>query len=264
MENFSHLGWVLPRFITEIVTAIICGGLISLERAMRQKSILFRDNILVCIGVVLVLITGELISTNSVKENIPIETAPGEQYMIINHIANQDTTDAIQQPPPPIPEHSEIIVTGIIIGISLLGLGVVVRKNIEKNNLIDQGGFADAVTIWVVAAIGLIIGTGNPLLGLLMTSLTLLILIIATGMERYFRKKPRPLLLKLTIREDTPELRNILQDILNRHDIKADSFRSEKVPHGVRLTIQAPEEPQNLREMTTHLWTMKGVTEVEH
>jgi uncharacterized membrane protein YhiD involved in acid resistance len=264
MENFSHLGWVLPRFITEIVTAIICGGLISLERAMRQRSILFRDNILICLGVVLVLIAGELISTNSAKENLPIETAPREPYMIISHTASLDSTDSMQQPPPPVPKHSEIILTGIIIGISLLGLGVVVRKNIGKNNLIDQGGFSDAVTIWVVAAVGLIIGTGNPLLGLLVTSLTLLTLIIATGMERYFRKKPRPLLLKLTVREDNPEVRNMLQEILNRHDIKADSFRSEKVTQGVRLTIQAPEEPENLREMTTHLWTMKGVTEVEH
>jgi len=265
MENFSHLGWVLPRFITEIITAIVCGGLISLERAMRQRSILFRDNILVCVGVVLLMIVSELISITSAEEYQPTVTAPGEHYMIISQQqVNLDSTDALQQPPPPVAEHSELIVTGVIIGISLLGLGVVVRQNPEKSDLSTMGGFADAATIWVVAATGLIIGSGNPLLGLLVTCLMLLTLMFATGLERYFRKKPRPLLLKLTVREDNPEIRKKLQEILERHNIKADSFRSERSPQGIRMTIQAPEEPKNLREMTTHLWTLQGVTEVEH
>jgi len=210
------------------------------------------------------MIVGELISITSADEYQPTVTAPGEHYMIISQQVSLDSTDAIQQPPPPVAEHSELIVTGVIIGISLLGLGVVVRQNPERNNLSVQGGFADAVTIWVVAATGLIIGTGNPLLGLLVTCIMLLTLMFATGLERYFRKKPRPLLLKLTVREDNPEIRKKLQEILERHDVKADSFRSERSPHGMRLTIQAPEEPKNLREMTTHLWTLQGVTEVEH
>jgi len=225
MEDITRLGELLPRFIGEILTAIICGGLIGLERVMHRKTAALRDNILVCVGVVLYMIFAELCGLT-----IGTGSLPG----------------------------ISLIASSVIIGAALLGVGVIVRNDP------DQAGFTTAATLWIVAAIGLIIGSGNSLMGMLVTGVVLLMLTMLAGIEKHLKKKPRPLLLKLVLREDSSEVRQKLQELLDRHNVKPDKFHIERGPFGVRVTIQATEEPEDIRLLTTDLWTIQGVTEVEH
>ncbi len=219
------LGDLLPRFITEILVAIICGGLIGLERSLHHKSTGLRDNILICLGAVI--------------------------YMVISEIIILNAPEGMVSDPTRIAAH-------VVTGIGFIGAGVIIHKGG------DITGLTTAATIWVVAAIGLTIGAGYPLLGMLITGVTLLTLTLLQGIDKYLVKKPRALLLKLTLREDNHDIRKRMQEVLEKHGVKPESYRSERGPFGVRMTIRAPEEPQDNRLMIADLWTLPGVTEVEH
>lgn len=241
MEDITLLGNLLPRFLTEILAAIVCGGLIGLERGRRGEAIGLRDNILICVGVVLYMITAELIGINQ---------------------GGGDSNQYLQN------GSSCLIVASIVIGIALLGSGILIRGIPEGRrrgeNRNSSSGLSGSGTVWVVGAIGIIIGIGNWLLALLVTGATLLILTMLSGIEKHLERKPRSLLLKLIVREDNPDIRSKLQELLERYGVKAESFRSERGPFGVRMTLQASEEPENIRELITELWTVQGITEVEH
>ncbi len=230
MEDITRLGLLLPRFITEMLVAIVCGGIIGLEAGMRraagrQHPTGLRDNILVCLGTVL--------------------------YMIVSELVVLNAGEGVSSDPSRVAAH-------IVTAMGFIGAGIIIQQRGGME------GLTSAATIWVVAAIGLVIGAGYPLLGMLITGATLLTLTILHGIERHLYKRPRPLLLKLTVREDSPEVRRILQELLERHKVYPESLRAEKGVEGVKLTVQAPEEPEDIRRLTTDLWTLKGVTEVEH
>jgi len=225
MEDLTKLGELLPRFITEILIAIVCGGLIGLERGLRQRTASLRDNVLICTGVTLFMIIAELCT---------LKVEPSG----INTIA--------------------LMASGVVIGSALLGAGMIVKSDG------DIPGITSASAIWVVTGIGLIIGTGNSLLAMLITGIILITLMFLHLAEKSLKKRPRPMMLKLTLREDTSEVRQKLQSILENHGVKPDTFRSEKASNGIRMTIQAVSEPEDVRLLTADLWSVQGVTEVEH
>src|SRR4030042_6411171 len=96
----------------------------------------------------------------------------------------------------------------VFTGIGFIGAGAIIHR---QN---DVSGITTAATIWVVAAIGLTIGAGYPLLAMLVTGAVLLTLTLLSGVERHLKRSPRSLLLRITIREDTSELREKLKAIL--------------------------------------------------
>ena len=225
MEDITKLGDLLPRFLVEIVVAIICGGLIGLERGLHHKSAGLRDNILICMGSVLYMIISEIVSLKAI---------PGA------------------------PSDPGRIAAQVVTGIGFIGAGVIIHRGR------DISGLTTAATIWVVAAIGLTIGAGYPLLGMLVTAVVLLTLTSMHSLEKHLIKKPRQLLLKLILREDTPEIRSRIKEILDNHGVRPDAFRVERSPAGIKMTVNAAEEPEDLRLLVTGLWTVQGVTEVEH
>jgi len=225
MEDITGLGELLPRFLIEILAAIICGGLIGLERGLHHKSAGLRTNILICMGAVLYMIISEILTSNT----------SGGVSGDLTRIAGQ-----------------------VVTGIGFIGAGVIIHHGS------DVSGLTTAATIWVVAAIGLIIGAGYPLLGMLVTAIVLLMLTSMHTLEKQLVKKPKSLLLKLTIREDNPEIRGRIKEILENYGVKPEGFRVERGTSGMKMTVTAAEEPEDLRLLVTGLWTVQGVTEVEH
>ena len=92
------------------------------------------------------------------------------------------------------------IAAQVVTGIGFIGAGVIIRKGA------DITGLTTAATIWVVAGIGLTIGAGYPLLAMQITGITLLTLTVLHGVEKHLGRKPRPLLLKLNVREDSQDI----------------------------------------------------------
>jgi putative Mg2+ transporter-C (MgtC) family protein len=62
MESTGLLLAVLPGFLLRGGFAVLCGGIIGLERERRGKPAGFRTNILICLGSALYMLVGELLS----------------------------------------------------------------------------------------------------------------------------------------------------------------------------------------------------------
>lgn len=225
MDNLTLLGEILPELMLEVVAAIICGGLIGLERGLRHKSAGLRDNILICLGAVLFVNVSDLITLQST----------GGMSLDPGRIAAQ-----------------------VVTGVGFIGAGVIFQSRGAVT------GLTTAATIWVVAAIGLIIGVGQYLLGMLLTALTLLVLTVLNGLEKSLAHRPHPLMLRLVVREDQPELRRKLREVIERHKVLSVGFRAEPTVTGVKLTVQGTGEPDDIRLLVGDLWTLPGVMEVEH
>jgi putative Mg2+ transporter-C (MgtC) family protein len=143
MESSSLLLSVLPGVLLRGGVAVLCGGVIGLERERRGKPAGFRTNILICLGAALYMLVGELVAT--------AQKTPG-----------LDPTRIAAQ---------------VVSGIGFLGAGTIVHS---RGAVL---GLTSAATIWVVAGIGLLIGAGFPSLGLLATLLVVLTLELLSRVE---------------------------------------------------------------------------------
>lgn len=75
------------------------------------------------------------------------------------------------------------IAAQVVVGIGFIGGGVIFR---EKSKII---GLSTAATLWIVAAIGLLVGIGSYFTALITTILALTILIFGTYIEKSLLKK---------------------------------------------------------------------------
>ncbi len=225
MDNITTLGIMLPRFFMELFTAILCGALLGMERSGGKRSEGLRDTMLICLSATIFMMAGELIDLGAGEG---VASDPGR-------------------------------LAGWIIGAAgLLAAGAAIRRRQ------DIASLSVPTRALLATGIGLIVGAGYPLLGLLVTGLILLTLTLLHALDSRIKQTDRPLLLKLAAREDTPEMRRQVQAALERAGVRADSFRLEPAPMGVKITITASKEPADLRPLLAALWTAHGVTEVEH
>lgn len=75
MEAFSEYLSILPDYAVRSVFALVCGGLIGLERERRGKPAGLRTNILICLGSAIYMIVGDLISYGSEVASDPARIA---------------------------------------------------------------------------------------------------------------------------------------------------------------------------------------------
>jgi len=226
MDNITNLGILLPRFFMEMLAAFFCGALFGIERGAAKRGVGLRETILICIGTTILMMVGELVDISTGEGGIVND--PGR------------------------------LAGFIIVAIGLLSAGPGFSRSGNENVL------GSSATVWVTASIGLLIGIGYPLLGILATVAILLSLMVVRGLETHLVHKPRPLLLRVMVREDSPELRRQLQAALERNGVHPDNFRADPIPNGVKITVAAAAEPEDIRPLLSALWTVSGVSEVEH
>ena len=127
---------VFVGIFVEIVTAFILGGLIGYDREKKMKSAGIKTNILICLG-------ATLYTAISLLNHQAFMGGPSD----VNRIAAQ-----------------------IVSGIGFLGAGAIMRGSRGIS------GLTTAATIWVVAAIGVTIGSGHPIIASIFTLITLVVL----------------------------------------------------------------------------------------
>ncbi len=133
------------EILTRLIVSIILGGIIGLEREIKESAAGLRTNTLVSLGATLFT----LVSLNL--------QGPGAD---ITRIAAQ-----------------------VVVGIGFIGGGVIFK---EKNKVL---GLATAATLWVVAAIGLLVGVGDYFTAIITTIFVLAVLIFGTYIEKALLKK---------------------------------------------------------------------------
>lgn len=133
-----------PGFWFRLGTAILCGGIIGLERQLRGKAAGIRTSILICLGTELFVSLGATIG--------------GDQA---------DPTRVLAQ---------------VVTGIGFLGGGVILAR---EGSLI---GVTSAAVIWVLAALGSLIGLGHLGAAIILTLVTVGLLIGVELLESVFRR----------------------------------------------------------------------------
>jgi putative Mg2+ transporter-C (MgtC) family protein len=109
--------------LLRIIFALIIGGLIGIEREIKNKPAGMRTNMLMCMGSCLIMILSVEVAR---QKGMPAD--PGR-------IASQ-----------------------VVTGVGFIGAGTIIRSRASIS------GLTSAATIWLVAALGLVIGTGNFIL----------------------------------------------------------------------------------------------------
>src|SRR5438876_6713820 len=134
-------------FLPKALLAIACGGLIGVEREMKNKPAGFRTNILICLGSMLFM----WLSTQ-----VAMVIATGR------------------------PADPGRIAAQVVTGIGFLGAGSIIQSRGRVT------GLTSAAMIWVVAAVGMSIGAGYRWVGLVTTALILLVQLGLGLLERRF------------------------------------------------------------------------------
>lgn len=125
------------RLVLRLLVAGVCGGVVGMERAMRQKDAGFRTHVLVALGAALMMIISK--------------------HGFTDVVGNGITSDAGR------------IASNIVTGISFLGAGMIIFRGNSVHGLTTAAG------IWVTAALGMAVGCGMYLEGLLATALVVIV-----------------------------------------------------------------------------------------
>ena len=142
--SFGPLDPGAPEFWLRLGTAILCGGIVGLERQLRGKAAGIRTSILICLGTQLFVALGASFAGSHV-----------------------DPTRVLAQ---------------VVTGIGFVGGGVILAR---EGAII---GVTSAAVIWVLAALGSLIGLGHLLAALILTLVTVGLLTGVELLESMFRR----------------------------------------------------------------------------
>jgi putative Mg2+ transporter-C (MgtC) family protein len=144
IQSFDPLDPDTPVFWLRLGTAILCGGIIGLERQLRGKAAGIRTSILICLGTQLFVSLGSSFGGDRV-----------------------DPTRVLGQ---------------VVTGIGFLGGGVILAR---EGAVI---GVTSAAVIWVLAALGSLIGLGHLVAAIILSVVTVGLLIGVELLESVFRR----------------------------------------------------------------------------
>ena len=133
----------------------------------------------------------------------------------------------------------------LVTGVGFIGAGVIFKDNISVN------GLTTAAVIWVAAAIGMANGSGNYMLAIISTFVTLLVLILFHVFEAYLDKINHEKLLSLVFDSEDHDNLLIVEDMIKKHTLNSKEDWSIKRMVACRLSssLQATKSIfQNLDE----------------
>ena len=219
-EGFQMWGAVLRMLL-----AVICGGLIGIEREHKRRPAGFRTHILICLGASLTTLTS--------------------QYIYLQLDMFTDLTRLGAQ---------------VIAGIGFIGAGTII---VTKRRQVK--GLTTAAGLWASAIVGLAVGAGYFEAALIATAMILLVELVLSRFEWFLMSTARDIHLYVEYKEnDALEkideyLRNRAIAISDLHITK--SAGSSKLPCAI-YSLQLPRKMTHDRVMTA-LTEIAGVVSVE-
>ena len=169
-----ELGRVLWPVAYRMAVSFVCGAIVGAEREWKGKPAGLRTNILICLGATLFTLASEFMAKN-------VAGAPHE---------------------------STRIAAQIVTGVGFLGAGAILRSGRGVH------GLTTAATIWLVAAIGMVVGMGFPLLGVMTAGMTVITLLGLGRLEKRIIGPCELRTLEVHLGADQPLARARLEAIL--------------------------------------------------
>ena len=202
--------------------AVLCGGLIGIERELKKKPAGFRTNILICLG--------------------------STYFMMVSILVGGSALGKTGDP--------SRIAAQVVTGIGFIGAGTIIQS---RGHI---AGLTTAALIWVVAAVGLFIGAGYPILAALATFLIFLTLTVLGLLERRILAKCRLLDFRVVFADDGGRTRKQITRLLASHETALQDLQFKTTDGSVTLNIQVCDIHPEHKKLLSDLWMIEGIQEV--
>ncbi|MDH5473390.1 MAG: MgtC/SapB family protein [Gammaproteobacteria bacterium] len=217
--------------ITRLLLALLAGGIIGLERSLHGREAGFRTHSLVAVSSSLLML---LMAFQ--WQLIP------EQYI-----------DTVRTDPTRMAQ-------GIMTGIGFLGAGVIIKEGLTVR------GLTTAASIWMTAAIGIVIGLGFYFPALIATLITVITLSMFRWVESSIPAMKYAQLSVRFLRSNKYADEDSLRELINEYDIK--SFETgyklggegEDKSFTYQMTLRT-KDMKNLRRLAQSLMEMDDIYE---
>ena len=218
--------------IIRLIVALVLGAFIGYERQAQNKSAGLRTHTLVCVGACLCMI-------------VSINVAMGYYFGYGYH--NSDPGRIAAQ---------------VISGVGFLGAGTIVANQKAGN----VQGLTTAATVWVVAAIGLVVGAGYLITAITATILIFLVLTAFVRLDTILSIRYRKYY-KLHIKmKNTVGQSRRLSSFLSSENMQVEFFRSiseEEAPISELVLFISCHGFIKENEIITKLLALKGISMAE-
>lgn len=214
--------------LVNLFGAALAGSLIGLERTYHGRPAGFRTHVLVCTASSLLMLLGT--DEAARLSGLPMETLRVDPARMAQ---------------------------GIMTGIGFLGAGVIMKEGLSVR------GLTTAASIWITAAIGIVIGAGFYYAAVVATLLTLATLSILRWLERVF---PSLVFARLVVRfaRDAMPNEDALRALIQQHKVRPTQIAYRLVDDGASLefemTVQS-RKTSNFRSLAEALIALPRVLE---
>lgn len=199
IDSFK-LGTVLP-YLLALITAVVCGAAIGIERTLRQKEAGIRTHIIVALGSALIMIVSKY------------------GFFDIVGFADHVNLDGAR------------LAAQVVTGISFLGAGIIVYKGTVK-------GLTTAAGVWTTAGIGLAAGAGMYGIAIYSTLVLLIVQIVIHRLLPVENTSTASVTMKLTDEVEAVEtITNIFKE--NDYTILSNSVEKKNEKYICLFTIKA-------------------------
>jgi len=195
--------------LIKIGIAVLCGGLLGIERQYKNKTAGFRTIILICLG--------SAIFT-----------------MVAQHTG-------------------QVANINIVTGVGFIGAGVIFKDTIGVS------GLTTAAVIWISAAIGMATGSGNYMLAIISTLLTLTVLILFSLLESYIDKIHRDKLFVIVFTNADFENVHTVEELIKNNHLKLKPVQITKKDGCLQAAIWVTGDRKNLRKLDEKLLKMPEI-----
>ncbi len=206
-----------------LLIAVICGGIIGIERGRKHRPAGFRTHMIVCVGAALTVILGEYLS------------------VMINTVWL-----------PSLASETDITRFGaqVINGIGFLGAGTIIITGRQQIK-----GLTTAAGLWASACMGLAIGAGFYVGALIGCLFILITIIVFSKLETFILSHSRNV--NLYVECDTLDDIAIAASVLKKHDVKifdveitkAKASEGRQFPSAI-FTLKLPKKKPHTVVMT--------------
>lgn len=184
--------------LARLVLAAILSGVVGFERELHGRAAGFRTHILLCIGSTLVMLTSIHIF-EVYNSRVPCDPAR--------------------------------IAAGVVTGIGFLGAGTIMHSKSSVK------GLTTATSLWVVAGIGLAVGSGMYFAAIATMAITMITLFIFGRVEHAMIRKDWYRTLLIESQEGVTQIKGA-REILGEYGVQVTDFEVEKSGDGSTMTLK--------------------------
>ena len=227
LSLFDHLrGITMLTVFLRLLLAVVCGGLIGLEREYKRRPAGFRTHILICLGAVMTTVTS--------------------QYLALYMGYDTDMARLGAQ---------------VVAGVGFIGAGTII---VTKRQRVK--GLTTAAGLWTVAIVGLCLGAGFYEGGLIVTVLVLLAELVLARLEhRMLRSSPEiNLFVEYTGKSVLDQvLRMFREQNVKVLDVEITRSRKDELHNACVIFSLRLHKKTTATDLTAQLLRTEGVLSVE-